>query len=135
MIPAPVPHGHEALFLIPNGDDPEGTAVPVVAWSDDGRPLVVHDDRLKPADQVDGYAGTRAELPPMLAAIPGDGWQIEATTADGTTWTAPVIAWHVRPWPLATPIVVAPDGAMGYPQELSVSWRVWHPDGKTAPAA
>lgn len=135
MIPANAPHGHEAMFLTPNGTDPNGDVVPVVAWSDDGAPMVVHNDRLKPADQVEGYAGIRSAFAPMLTALPGDGWRVDATMTDGTTWTTLVIAWHVRPWPLATPIVVDPEGRMGYPQELCASWRVWHPDGKTMPAA
>lgn len=137
MIPAPTPHGYEALFRRPSITEPGEHVledVPVVGWNEDGHPLVVHDDRLVSGPEVDGYYGVRAAFPEPLGTVPGDGWHIEVKTEIGD-WTAPVIAWLVRPWGLATPIASAPDGRVGFPQELGTAWRVWHPDGKTAPAA
>lgn len=131
------PHGYEALFLRDSITDPGEKVtvdVPVVAWDDTGAPLVVNDDRLMPAAEVDGYYGVRPALPPMLTALPGDGWQVEVQTDTGP-WTAPVIAWLIRPWGLATPIAADPHGEIGYPQELGTAWRVWHPAGKEAPTA
>lgn len=131
MIPAPTAHGYDALLARQSITDPDETVtvdVPVLAWGEDGIPLIVYNDRLTPADQVPGYIGVRPALPPMLGAVPGDGWHVEVATEDGTTWSAPVIAWHVRPWDLATPIVASPQGVIGYPQNLGTTWRAYHPD-------
>lgn len=100
---------------------------PIVAWADDGGPLVVGMLGLVQATQEPGFTKITRKASPIVAVVPGGGWMVERTDDRDMTWTGPVVAWAVtanggvRPlWPDldAQPVGVSP---------VTRTYQVWHP--------
>jgi hypothetical protein len=73
---------------------PHWTHRRVVAFDDNGQPLIVSDDhRIEPASRYGNYDGiTDQDDPdddPYTALMPAAGWRIEYTNPDGTTYSEP----------------------------------------------
>lgn len=94
MIPAPP--GWFASYRQTNPD--HRTHMPVIAWNDEGVPLVADSKtgRLRPADGYSNFdrvgPATIDNPAPIVAVIPGGGWRVERGDGDGT-WSEPLVAW------------------------------------------
>lgn len=78
----------------------------VVAWDDEGFALVANEitGRLDRACTLDGFQGLDRGFAP-LGVVPGNGWRVVETYADGSRVTLPVIAWMISESGYARPIV------------------------------
>lgn len=66
------------------------SAKDVVAWADDGHPMVVGDKGLVRAESLPGYEGLGLDGSPMpFAFIPGNGWMVERENGERD----PLVAW------------------------------------------
>ncbi|MFF4425043.1 hypothetical protein ACFY04_30450 [Streptomyces sp. NPDC001549] len=80
------PDGTEATYF---------TTKQVVAWDDDGHPLVVgRNNTLCRADCWSNYEDVCPENGPVVAAIPGGGWRAQFKDGDDI-FTMPVVAWLI----------------------------------------
>jgi len=103
MIPAPA-------HLVATYAD--GSERPVYAWDDDRDPLILSTrGTLVSATHFPGLTGIeqRVDDSPTMA-VPGQGWQIQTTYADGTTWTTPVVAFAIDYTGHAAPIAQEEEG-------------------------
>ncbi|MBO0844571.1 MAG: hypothetical protein J2P22_04050 [Nocardioides sp.] len=77
-------------------DDHPRFTRPVIAWDDDGTPLVNGRRRLVRADNFDGYAGLVGgefyDEERYIGLIPGGGWTVTYSIKDGPD-TTPLVAW------------------------------------------
>lgn len=95
MIPSHLPYevGYKYTTTGKDGAVHEFVAPePVVAWSDSGHPLIVHQGVLTSADQVEGFVGIDLSAS-YVGVIPGGGWRIAWRETDGTITEVPVLAW------------------------------------------
>jgi hypothetical protein len=99
----------------------------VVAWTDDGDPLVQYGPRLENATGLDGYDGIH-EHDKVAGVVPGGGWIIEFKDGD-QTWQEPVVAWVVLEDGSGYGAVTDDDGEL-MRVEANVS-RLIHPDKST----
>jgi hypothetical protein len=100
----------------------------VVAFNDDGEPLVVGKHGLHRADDFTGYVEVDdADNWIPLGVVPGGGWFVVTTQDDGTEHKQPVIAWVVNEAGYADAVVSG--GDCGEPiAGHSGSHMVCHPD-------
>lgn len=106
----------------------------IVAWDEDGRPLVVDNHGLSLAASTRyRFSGISRQPSPVVAAVPGGGWMIETTNEDGLTSTDPIVAWSIHADGTASPIGVDADGVSGDPTDGPGQYRIFHPDS-TFPA-
>lgn len=68
---------------------------PVIAWDEDGHPLVVGERQLVRASNLPGFMDIDEYESVFMSAIPGGGWQIAWKQDDGTEFIDPVLAWVV----------------------------------------
>ena len=99
MIPAPP--GLVALYK--HGKPAHHTEKAIIAFDDDGHPLVIDDDgkrdktRLIRAGAYANYDGmTEDPHPPLAALLPAGGWRVEFTLDDGTKWSEPLVGWALK---------------------------------------
>jgi hypothetical protein len=88
---------HEANFVHrqPDGSTwSEGR--PVLAWSQNGDALILHQDALAIACNLPGFKCIREADPAVIGVIGGGGWRIERRWDDGTITDAPVVGWALR---------------------------------------
>ncbi|MGV9600796.1 hypothetical protein ACWDR1_29465 [Streptosporangium sandarakinum] len=91
------------------------TERPVIAWDDNGIPLVAGDRHLVPANTYKNYAGLCEDDENYIAAIPGDGWKIAWKQADGSPdYIEPVLAWVVTSEGNARPISTDLNGEVDF---------------------
>jgi hypothetical protein len=106
--------------------------VPVVGFDEDtGEPMVIlEEDKRHPrsARSVHNYVGLEFEDPPVVAALPGQGWRIEYTD-DGRKWSQPIVGWLVR---ADGSVTVVDIDETGYVAERDTGegdvGRIYHPD-------
>jgi hypothetical protein len=105
------PTGYYASFKV----NRNGSAkLPVVAWDDDGEPLVVRKGSLVRADSRDGLIGVY-QCGTQGVVIPADpGWTVryvpEKDTGTGVSTTLPIVAWRINEAEgLAVPVTVEHD--------------------------
>lgn len=134
MIPANANAPYMALCYVQSEVDPSETVrldYPVVAWDDDGYPLVVHRSTLVPASTIPGFEKVQ-EHAVLSTVIPGGGWRGKVRNDNGRDWSSPVIAWHVRHYegghPIMLPVVADPEGRTGYLKDFTGEWSLDHPD-------
>lgn len=132
MIPATSPY--RAAFKLNNTGDTYYEYMPVIAWDDEGNPLVVCDDgksqRLLPARTYNNFAHVEPDEQRTVALIPGGGWRVERTEDDGTVWSQPLVAWALQAGGLVVPLDADGDGFVGEAEALS---RIYHPDAMEGP--
>ena len=133
MIPAD--HNLMAVFEGPNGKPSASRAV--VAWADDGHPMVLGERGLLRAEalSVNEDVGTfrrvtdRSEgFPPYIAAIPGGGWMVDTLWDDGECTTSPVLLWAILADGTATPIDTDHAGMTSSALDGGERHYVYHPD-------
>ncbi|WP_428956170.1 hypothetical protein [Streptomyces sp. cg35] len=95
MIPASA--SYNALFKRDEDGPQEYSSLPVIAWDDEGRALVVDLERgkLMPASGYKGFERLVEADERAVAAVPGAGWSALLKRPDGTTYTDPTIAWRI----------------------------------------
>src|ERR1044072_4854978 len=140
----PVDGPHSVRFPLPDGNP--GLPSPVVAWDEDGSPLVVGKWGLVRASDAGRGAGARLKRgnEPVAGAVagggrttrengpwgwagPGGGWLIDCTDDEGNTWTPPILAWTVHADATTTPLTSDSDGLTGDATEGLSSYRIYHP--------
>lgn len=120
------PGSHCAVFM---DDDGRVTATkPVIAWDDDGHPLVTATQGLVRAERYPEFRRIGQPESPVVAAVPGGGWLIECTDADGGTWTDLILAWNIHADGTATPITTDRDGVTSDATSGLADYRIHHPD-------
>lgn len=97
-----IPAGPNLMAVFEGPDGKPSASRTVVAWADDGHPMVVGERGLLRAEalavnedvgQFRRVKPRMDELPPVIAVIPGGGWLIEYEMVNGTTSIEPVVAW------------------------------------------
>lgn len=108
---------------------------PVLAWDDDGYPLVTAGDkprRLVRADSFNNFHGVReADDDRVVGAIPGGGWMTRWTGDEGEAWVEPVVAWLVTASGGLTPMLADETGYTDDPRSSSNAPKFFHPDQRT----
>ena len=135
MIPAP--SGLVALYKHENPS--HHTDLPVIAFDDDGHPLVIDGTgkldktRLIRADSYNNYDGMAEDPhPPITALLPDGGWRAEFTDTDGTKSSEPLVGWGLRVDGSVVPLTTDSAGFVDDFDGLSQEYRIYHPD--TTPA-
>lgn len=108
---------------------------PVIAWDDDGNPLVTGKRGLVPAYEMGTIKYIRRDSSPAVGAVPGGGWLIECKDDEGNTWTTPILAWTVHADGSAQPLTSDRDGITGDATEGLESYRIYHPDATDVSSA
>jgi hypothetical protein len=122
MIPAP-----PGLVAQYKHSEPEHwTNLPIVAFDEDGRPLVVdaegrHKTRLVHAEAYANYHGM-AEDPysALTALLPAGGWRVEHIQDDGSKWSEPLVGWGLKLNGDVVPLATAAERVMG-PLDVTVA--------------
>ena len=137
MIPAP-----PGLVALYKHDKPShSTDLPIVAFDDDGHPLVIDQDgkrdktRLIRADAYVNYDGMAEDpYPSVTVLLPAGGWRAEFTDPDGTKWSEPLVGWGLKGG-TTIPLTTASDGMVDDFDHYSGEYRIYHPDatGPTGP--
>jgi len=135
MIPA---MGYEVSFQLEGEEKPRWVSERVVAWADDGTPLIARALGLGRADEVSHIYGHKIlsweveEEDVPLGVIPGGDWRatFESDNGEGS-WTEPVVAWLVRADGSGEPLVSDSDGCLDKVPTAKVKY--WHPDGDWHP--
>lgn len=132
MIPAT--HPYEARFTHKNDDGRTTFSFkPVIAWDDDGQPLVAGKRKLMVASSFTNFDRIMAaDDSPVVATVPGDGWRAEFKDEDGSTISDPVIAFAVRADGTGLPIQVGSDGEVDTSTSASNFSRLYHAEGEQA---
>lgn len=98
----------------------------VVAFDDDGEPMVIADDRLRRASRVGTGKWALADCG-SVTVIPGGGWMVRRVESDGrSVWSVPVVAWRIV-GDAGVPMVTDEDG-MVVELPSGDEWSVFHPD-------
>ncbi len=114
MIPA---HGYEASYGT-RGTDRR----PVVAWDDEGYPMVYSRDAgsLVRADVVSDFTGGVFRTPPAAALVPGGGWLCRDMETGVVT---PVVVWAVDGRGASAPLVADTYGGLAAPDYTVEGYR------------
>jgi hypothetical protein len=110
--------------------EPSSTALPrrkVIAWGDDGEPLVVGRRGLVPAWDLGAIKRLGDDEAPAVGAVPGGGWMIDCKDAEGGSWTLPILAWTIHSNGAAVPLTTDSDGVATDATEGLDSYRIYHP--------
>ncbi|GAX57283.1 hypothetical protein [Streptomyces olivochromogenes] len=102
--------------------------LPVVAWDDDGFPLVVKRGMLRRASDLGSVTGIHQNHAEVVGAVPGGGWLIDCTDSEGNSWTTPILAWTIHADTTAIPLTSDSDGVTSDATEGLESYRIYHPD-------
>lgn len=148
MIPAHPNHGHVVTFGL-DVKPPRQTSldVPVVAWDDDGTPLVAvpfAQALRRPSDVTRIYGADvtcwhiEAGVGHAPGVVPGDGWMARFTEPDGDTLDEPVVAWQIDPTGDGRAILLNSEGFVTEHDTRSLEGRdlptFWHPEHRPLPA-
>lgn len=106
----------------------------VVAWDDEGAPLVAGKTGLVPASAYSGFLRIE-QAKKIVASVPGGGWMIAGIRGDGTGWTEPVIAWNIRDTGEAVAVMSDARGEVTYEVDADVyqGLIIYHPDATERP--
>jgi hypothetical protein len=104
------------------------TDKPVIAWDDDGYPLVAGEHRLQRADSWTNYTDIVPSESPIVAVIPGGGWLAGYKDEDsGEEITDPVLAWTVTADGTCQPVDVDGTGWCDDPTSVDNFTRLYEP--------
>lgn len=113
--------------------EPSNTGLPrrpVIAWSDEGTPLVAGRTGLVPAWDLGSVKRIVRDVPPAVGAVPGGGWLIDCKDDEGNEWTLPILAWTIHADGSAIPLTADSDGVTSDATAGVDSCRIYHPDEK-----
>ncbi|MFJ6792035.1 hypothetical protein [Streptomyces angustmyceticus] len=100
---------------------------PVIAWDNDGHPMVVGSLGLVRAEECGNFVHVDEYEAPIVAAIPGDGWLVDCKDTEGNTWTDRILAWTVHADGTATPLTTDTEGVTGDATKGVGEYRLYHP--------
>lgn len=83
---------------------------PVIAWDEGGYPYVAGEHNLVPANSYANFVDIGEGDAPIIAAIPGGGWQVKWSNEGGTAYVEPILAWILDADGSAKPISSDSDG-------------------------
>ncbi|MFR9796612.1 hypothetical protein ACL02U_12010 [Streptomyces sp. MS06] len=117
MIPASQPH--EARYRHESDGRIHYTTKAVIAWDDDGYPLVVGRDgcQLVRANGWRNFHDVVPVDPPVTAAFPAAGWQVVYKDDDSAEYRIPLTAWLTLADGSLRPVDVGTDGFADDPTE------------------
>ncbi|MGK3945108.1 hypothetical protein ABK046_42825 [Streptomyces caeruleatus] len=98
----------------------------VIAWGDNGEPLVVGRRGLVPAWELGSIDRLASEDAPVVGAVSGGGWLIDCKDDEGNEWTLPILAWTIHANGSTTPLTTDRDGVTGDATEGLDSYRIYH---------
>ena len=127
----PCPPGWVAVFYV--REDDRYFDMPILAWDDEGNPMVAADLALEPAKVAASARGAKFvsinqdPISNIVAVAPSEGWRIRYALDDGRTWTEPIIGWGVLADGDVRPLTTDRSGMV---QETSCTDKcaVYHPD-------
>ncbi|MFH8470580.1 hypothetical protein [Streptomyces sp. NPDC017991] len=127
MIPANQPY--EARYKHENAGHKHYTTKRVIAWDEDGHPLVIGRDgaSLIRASSWSNFHDVVPVDPPVVAALPGAGWRAEFRDEDGSLSSNPLTAWLVYADGNIKPADVDLTGEADDPTTVSNFVRLYHP--------
>lgn len=109
MIPATTPYRVTLRHERPGADGKTHYSfshVPIIAWSDDGAPLVAGSTSLLRGDEIPGFFGLTPADDHYIAAIPGGGWRIRWFVDEDESFVEPVLAWVITGEGVARPVTI-----------------------------
>lgn len=132
-----IPADPNLMAVFEGADGKPSASRIVVAWADDGHPMVLGKRGLLRAEALSANedVGTfrrivdRSEgFPPSIAALPGGGWMVDTLWDDDTCTTAPVLLWSVYADGSAVPVGTDFHGLTGNALEGGERSYLYHPD-------
>jgi hypothetical protein len=131
MIPAPPGWAARYKHTAAGDGSTYWTEKRVIAWDDDGAPLVVDDEtgRLIAASHWSNFDGVdQAHESPIVSVAPAGGW-ISEYTLDGKKYAAPLIGWGLRADGTVVPLETDGDGYVDVSRaRKDTEIRIYHPD-------
>ena len=130
MIPAT--HPYEARFrqttkLSSGGTHEYFTNKPVLAWDNEGAPLVAGKQGLVAADTYTNFHDVVPAKKPVVAVLPGVGWVAEYKDGDDTvSW--PVVCWTIDAAGEMTPLAADISGYCDDATSSADFIRLYRPD-------
>jgi hypothetical protein len=120
---------YDARYKHENSGHVHYTTKRVVAWDEDGHPLVIGGDSysLVRASGWSNFHDVVAADPPVVAALPGAGWRAEFRDDDGSLDSVPLTAWLVYADGNIKPADVESSGEADDPTTVSNFVRLFHP--------
>jgi hypothetical protein len=126
----PAPPGITAEYLINENGKTRHLSKAVVAFDDDGEPLVAGTRELVHARNYgSNYELTDWAGDDYTAIIPGGGWRVE--WPDGTS--EPLIGWAQKPGRRIVALDTDRTGVVEDSDEWTGEYRIYHPDTITPP--
>jgi hypothetical protein len=129
MIPAPP--GLAARYRYEHKDSPPLVVhKPIVAFNDEGDPLVSGDRGLEPADWRSNFDRVVDDpYPRGVAFVAGGGWVVEYLEGDTVIAIEPIVGWLARTDGTVVPMVTDSTGGVDELDSLADgSYRLVHPD-------
>lgn len=147
MIPAHPNHGHVVTFNLDlHPPKRPWVSLPVLAWNDEGAPLVAHGrglahpdtvTHLRAAAVIDWYIDEADDMH-VASVAPGNGWMARYVEANGDTYDEPVLAWQIDPGGDGRAILLDSEGFVTEHDTRSLEGRdlptYWHPEYRPLPA-
>ena len=102
--------------------------VPIIAWSDDGAPLVVGSTSLRRGDEIPGFWGIERADDHYITAIPGGGWRIRWFVDEDESFVEPVLCWAVTQEGIARPVTTDRYGSVAVVDDTEQAFHLIRPD-------
>lgn len=111
------------------------STLPVVAFDDEGEPMVLGKHRLVHASILRGFAGiSGGDQPELVAVMPANGWRVEFTEPDsGHKHSQPLLGWGLKANGDVVPLDADERGWVEQLTNVDNGWRVYHPDADPTP--
>lgn len=100
----------------------------VLAWDNDGHPMVLGSHGLERAADLGPIQRVRQDTAAVVGAVPGGGWFIEYQDGEGAKQVTPILAWTVHADGSANPLTADQDGLTDDATSGLTSYRVYHPE-------
>lgn len=132
----PAPPGLVARFR--QGESRIFSSKPVIAFDDDGYPLVLHEKYhylIRPDSYSNFVSVVDDPHPPVVALLPSGGWRIEWTNKGEAPWSEPLVGWGLRQDGAVVALDTDSDGLVmerdsDFP---NTTFRIYHPEQDPAP--
>jgi hypothetical protein len=100
----------------------------VLAWDNDGHPMVLGSHGLVRAADLGLIERVRQDQAAVVGAVPGGGWLIKYKDDEGAKHVVPILAWTVHADGSATPLATGQDGLTNDATSGLDDYRIYHPD-------
>lgn len=99
----------------------------VIAWDDDGEPLVLGDARLVRADWYPNFRQIRQDDREIVSMIPAGQFSIVYVSDDGHSFTTPLVGWGLTSGGSIVPLDTDAAGFVSEPRDTTGKFRITHP--------